>query len=117
MTMAPAQEGGRKRVIAEGAVPLLVALLASPDARVQGRAVGALQNLSSEPKAIRAIRRTGGIPLLVALLSSPALHTAGSAAGTLQNVGREVASRLLIRCKHTWMQWLSTLPLAMPPPA
>jgi hypothetical protein len=81
----------------EGAVPALVALLASPDARVQNRAVGALHNLSSEPKAIRGIRRRGGIPLLVALLGSPTLHAAGSAAGTLQNISREVASRLIIR--------------------
>ena len=61
--------------------------------QVQTRAVGAVHNMSSEPEAIKIVRRLGGIGPLVALLRAPSAAVCGSAAGALQNLSREAAAR------------------------
>ena len=60
---------------------------------MQTRAVGAVHNMSSEPEAIKIVRRLGGIGPLVALLRAPSAAVCGSAAGALQNLSREAAAR------------------------
>ena len=60
---------------------------------MQTRAVGAVHNMSSEPEAIKIVRRLGGIGPLVALLRAPSPAVCGSAAGALQNLSREAAAR------------------------
>ena len=62
----------------------MLPLLASANLKVQTRAVGAVHNMSSEPEAIRVIRRLGGVPLLIQLLRVPSAPVCGSAAGALQ---------------------------------
>ena len=49
--------------------------------------------MSSEPEAIKIVRRLGGIGPLVALLRAPSAAVCGSAAGALQNLSREAAAR------------------------
>ena len=60
---------------------------------MQTRAVGAVHNMSSEPEAIKIVRRLGGIGPLVALLRAPSAAVCGPAAGALQNLSREAAAR------------------------
>ena len=80
-----------------GAIAAVLPLLSSPSLKVQTRAVGAVHNISSEPEAIRLIRRLEGIPPLVLLLRTPSAAVCGSAAGALQNLSRETSARKEIR--------------------
>lgn len=74
-----------------------VHLLDSNNMKVQLRSMGALHNISSNPKSIISIRQTGKIPKLAMMLYSPNISVRGSTAGALQNLSREVASRTLIK--------------------
>ena len=57
------QKEGRTFVRELGAIEAVLPLLASANLKVQTRAVGAVHNMSSEPEAIRVIRRLGGLTL------------------------------------------------------
>ena len=89
--------GGRSYVREMGAIPAVLPLLSSPSLKVQTRAVGAVHNISSEPEAIKVIRRLDGIAPLIVLLRTPSAAVCGSAAGALQNLSRETSARKEIR--------------------
>lgn len=74
MHPAAAQEKGRQAVRDAEAVPALIELLPSGDARVAARAAGAMHNLSSDPLSVRAIRRADGLAPLVTLLRCLPVH-------------------------------------------
>ena len=90
----PARNSSSTRAIRRRAIPRPTRRPRTSRApQVQTRAVGAVHNMSSEPEAIKIVRRLGGIGPLVALLRAPSAAVCGSAAGALQNLSREAAAR------------------------